>query len=128
MLNKTNSAYTRKNTENSSKNDLNVTMSEENSKKAHFVERQGDWVCTRCKNLNFSFRIMCNRCKISKTESEMIYEGQMHNIYNLIKYNELVHSQMMLAGTPNYYFQPTPTLGSTNLTTVNKESLSNLII
>jgi len=114
----TSNAYTRKNTE-------NVT-NEENAKKSHFVERQGDWVCTRCKNLNFSFRIMCNRCKISKTESEMIYEGQMHNIYNLIKYNEMVHSQMLLVqGSPNYYFQSHP-MNTANL--VNKESLPNLII
>jgi len=115
-------AYTRKNTENVNRNDLNAA--EENSKKSHFVERQGDWVCTRCKNLNFSFRIMCNRCKISKTESEMIYEGHMHNIYNLIKYNELIHSQMLLAqGNPNYFFQP-----GHPLVNVNKESLPNLII
>ncbi|CAD8128124.1 unnamed protein product [Paramecium sonneborni] len=28
-------------------------------KKKH---RNGDWVCTICKNLNFSFRSICNRC------------------------------------------------------------------
>jgi len=68
------------------------------TKKSHFVERQGDWICTRCKNLNFSFRIVCNRCKISKSESEVLYEGNhMQNIFNLIKYNELIHTQILLA-------------------------------
>ena len=30
-----------------------------------FTEREGDWVCNFC-NLNFSFRVECNRCKKSK--------------------------------------------------------------
>lgn len=34
-----------------------------------FQEREGDWICGFCKNLNFSFRTKCNRCKISKQES-----------------------------------------------------------
>ena len=31
-----------------------------------FAERSGDWVCTSCKNLNFAFRIVCNRCQKPK--------------------------------------------------------------
>ena len=31
-----------------------------------FAERSGDWVCTSCKNLNFAFRIICNRCQKPK--------------------------------------------------------------
>lgn len=31
-----------------------------------FTEREGDWVCHYCKNLNFSFRVECNRCKKPK--------------------------------------------------------------
>ncbi len=31
-----------------------------------FTERSGDWVCSSCKNLNFAFRIICNRCQKSK--------------------------------------------------------------
>jgi len=76
----------------------NKEFTKEFAKKSHFVERQGDWICTRCKNLNFSFRIVCNRCKISKAESEVLYEGHhMQNIFNLIKYNELIQNQILLA-------------------------------
>lgn len=39
-------------------------------KKAEFVEREGDWSCYRCKNINFSFRDVCNKCQLSKDESE----------------------------------------------------------
>ena len=31
-----------------------------------FTEREGDWICNNCKNLNFSFRVECNRCKLPK--------------------------------------------------------------
>ena len=34
------------------------------------LERVGDWVCFSCSNLNFSFRKICNRCKISREESD----------------------------------------------------------
>jgi len=88
------------NRKNSSNNSIHTLEDNKNEfvKKSHFVERQGDWICTRCKNLNFSFRIVCNRCKISKAESEVLYEGNhMQNIFNLLKYNELIHTQILLA-------------------------------
>ena len=28
--------------------------------------KKGDWICSNCKNLNYSFRTVCNRCKIPK--------------------------------------------------------------
>jgi hypothetical protein len=28
--------------------------------------KKGDWVCINCRNLNYSFRAICNRCKIPK--------------------------------------------------------------
>ena len=42
-------------------------------KKQEFVEREGDWSCYRCKNINFSFRNKCNKCLLSKEESEKKY-------------------------------------------------------
>lgn len=32
------------------------------------VQRQGDWICYHCNNLNFSFRKRCNRCKSQTKE------------------------------------------------------------
>ena len=28
--------------------------------------KKGDWICSNCNNLNYSFRIICNRCKFPK--------------------------------------------------------------
>lgn len=28
--------------------------------------KKGDWICINCRNLNYSFRTVCNRCKIPK--------------------------------------------------------------
>ena len=38
-------------------------------KQKPFVERNGDWICKKCKNLNFAFRQECNRCKLHKKEA-----------------------------------------------------------
>ena len=35
-------------------------------KKKKLIERKGDWQCPNCHNLNFSFRLECNRCHLSK--------------------------------------------------------------
>ena len=35
-----------------------------------FAARDGDWFCSQCKNLNFAFRIYCNRCKCPKEEEK----------------------------------------------------------
>ena len=44
----------------------NKFENEKRSKKRNFVEREGDWACYFCKNLNFAFRKKCNICGASK--------------------------------------------------------------
>ena len=39
-------------------------------KNREFVEREGDWPCYQCKNINFAFRNKCNKCQMTKEESE----------------------------------------------------------
>ena len=39
-----------------------------NNKKKNILkkEKKEDWICPLCMNLNYSFRIICNRCQIPK--------------------------------------------------------------
>ena len=62
-----------------------LNNSSENKKKKPFTERVGDWVCIKCKNLNFSFRVICNRCNLSKAESEILFENYMRNLIEFTK-------------------------------------------
>ena len=47
------------------KNNSNCTTNE-TSKKTPFCRRPNDWICGKCYNLNFGFRIYCNRCSAPK--------------------------------------------------------------
>ena len=38
-------------------------------KRTCFAGRTGDWTCANCRNLNFAFRVVCNRCKLPKPQS-----------------------------------------------------------
>ena len=55
--------------------ELNLRKSKKNQNgKKHFIERPGDWICIKCKNLNFTFRTSCNRCNLSKIENQKLIQ------------------------------------------------------
>jgi len=56
-----------------------------NKKEKKYFEREGDWCCYKCKNMNFTFRNYCNRCNYSKENSENDYENARRNMLSLIK-------------------------------------------
>ena len=47
------------------------------NKKNIFSRRPNDWICSKCYNLNFGFRVFCNRCSAPKGQSNS------NNIINL---------------------------------------------
>ena len=49
------------NKNNSKKNNPNSKMP-----KKPLDKRKGDWQCPKCNNLNFAFRVKCNRCQLQK--------------------------------------------------------------
>ena len=81
MMIQNNQKMNENNFENLAKNEENLLSKSKNKQipksdskkiKKPFVEREGDWVCFQCKNLNFSFRVSCNRCQISKEDNETL--------------------------------------------------------
>ena len=60
-----------------------------NKKKKKFNVKKGDWVCYNCKNINFSFRDNCNRCKLNKEESEQKYIDAGNIILSKLNDNKL---------------------------------------
>jgi hypothetical protein len=55
-----------------------IVINDKKSQK-HFSERIGDWTCFSCKNLNFAFRNVCNRCQLPKDSSDLLLK-QFSNI------------------------------------------------
>ena len=47
-----------------------------------FTEREGDWVCHNCKNLNFAFRVECNRCHLPKPSEDKKDKNNNNNKEN----------------------------------------------
>lgn len=66
---------------------------ESKKKKKPFVERAGDWACIKCKNMNFSFRMVCNRCQLSRIESDLLFNQYMSKLTSYMKVNEMIQSQ-----------------------------------
>ena len=48
-------------------------------KQKPFTEREGDWICNSCKNLNFAFRVECNRCKLPKGAEAKVNNKEENN-------------------------------------------------
>ena len=59
--------------EKSTKNDINKKTTNKSmqnnfkNEKKTFNTRKGDWLCPNCRNLNFAFRIICNRCQLQRS-------------------------------------------------------------
>ena len=82
-------------------NNININIHQPRSKKKkdktkgkkNFEEREGDWVCYYCKNLNFSFRDNCNRCYACKNDSEEKHDIYIDNVLQIINENEKIRNQ-----------------------------------
>lgn len=73
----------------------NYGLNKENKKKNKpFIEREGDWICKICKNLNFAFRLECNRCKIPKDSESKIIRNVDINSMNINNYNSSPYNKI----------------------------------
>ena len=62
-------------------NDYNVNKNNFEGK-IQFSDKEGDWICFNCKNINFAFRKICNRCQLSKIESNNLLKNNFNIYYN----------------------------------------------
>ena len=63
---------------------FNKKKTKKNKKeKKKYVEKEGDWPCYKCKNINFAFRDKCNKCYLSKEDSEQKYIEAGKNLMKL---------------------------------------------
>ena len=69
------------NTEN---NNNNSNTQNKKDKKKKQLQREGDWICLECQNMNFSFRTKCNKCSFEKINIK-ISENIHNKTYNDIK-------------------------------------------
>lgn len=61
--------------------------------------KDGDWFCFNCRNLNYSFRNVCNRCKIPKVNQIMSNNIQKNPSYSFPGSFFIIRNNNM----PNYY-------------------------
>lgn len=98
---------------------LNLSMNSLDKQiKKPFVEREGDWVCIKCKNLNFSFRLICNRCQMPKIESDKMFNQYMNNLINYVKFNDILQNK-------NLGNQPINLLNNQGFVNNNNINISN---
>lgn len=65
------------------------------AKKKSLKERDGDWTCYYCQNLNFAFRQKCNRCFAFKNNSDQCHDAHMKAVLNIINENEKIRQSNM---------------------------------
>ena len=64
---------------------MNKNQKEQKDNNNKSDNQNKDWICSNCKNFNYFFRKMCNRCKIEKT-NQIVYNYNP-NINNYINYS-----------------------------------------
>ena len=58
------------------KKSSNKSIPNNKNEKKPFDKRKGDWLCPECHNLNFAFRVVCNRCQLPKPDNLAKAKGQ----------------------------------------------------
>jgi len=64
-----------------SKNTKKNKKAKKTNNQKHKGKRPFDWICNRCNNLNYSFRVICNICNLPRNENQF-YNPNMRNSYS----------------------------------------------
>ena len=98
---------------NKNKRDMIHTNNDDKRKKP-LIERKGDWLCPKCSNLNFAFRLICNRCQSPKFEADSQNQTQTNPLSNNINSNPLMMSPQNQLNPFNTHFTPNNQLNQSN--------------
>ena len=98
--------------DNNKKNNQN--FKKEGKNKKHFEIRAGDWTCSKCNNLNFSFRNKCNRCGLPKELNNKKNEQMNPEIFG-----QNMNYQIMNGINSNFFY------GNNNVSNINNVNNSN---
>jgi hypothetical protein len=67
--------------------------------------RQGDWICNLCKNHNYSFREVCNRCKKQvKSEADLITSMEENSSFDSESQADELPQNYEFGGQPFYQY------------------------
>lgn len=69
-----------------------LSMANEEKTKLPLEIRVGDWICLYCNNLNFSFRIKCNRCGLLRKSIRHLLKKNYFNKYQYMTNNNYNNS------------------------------------
>lgn len=119
-INKNNTAFSH-----NSKTDnlIGSVISNDKVNKKQLVERLGDWDCFRCKNLNFSFRNVCNRCHLDKIESDNLNKEFSINYANYLRFNEMIQNRILMNHPMNYFQNGNINNNSMNINNIYPNSI-----
>ena len=81
----------------------NTNFRKRNRHHKHFKVRPGDWICPICSNINFAFRIKCNRCGLSK-EIQNNNNNLQNNENNLDNQRPILFNNININYIFNSYF------------------------
>ena len=99
------------------KNKRDIIHSNDDKRKKPLIERKGDWLCPKCSNLNFAFRLICNRCQSPKFEADSQNQTQANPLSNNINPNPLMTSSQNQLNPFNTHFPSNNQLNQSNSNT-----------
>ena len=73
----------------SNEEDSLIKKNKNKKNKKSIIERKGDWICFFCKNFNFSFREICNRCHKTKYKTIIMLNKAYFLDLNNININKM---------------------------------------
>jgi hypothetical protein len=118
------------NVKNENKNKTTPDKKEKLPQKKNLIKKIGDWICPNCTNINFAFRLECNRCGLSKQQAIIAYKQiELVNNNNIKESNNINNIQNIYKSFNNLNnsgFNNNNYLNNINQDIYNNNTLNNI--